>query len=142
MPRRAIHAIEQSECLELLAGEHVGRLVFVDGDGPAALPVVYSMAGKEVVFRSEPGAKIQALHGRPVGFEVDAIDATTHTGWSVLLRGTSREVELDDLPDLLRQFDGDVPLPWKTGVHRVWVAIAPTMVTGRRLSGGLIDEES
>jgi hypothetical protein len=70
-----------------------------------------------------------------VAFEVDHIDYASRSGWSVLVRGTSEEVEMERIPELLRQIDGDVPLPWKTGIHGIWVVITPTTVTGRRMAG-------
>jgi nitroimidazol reductase NimA-like FMN-containing flavoprotein (pyridoxamine 5'-phosphate oxidase superfamily) len=142
MERRELEVIDEVECRHLLGTEHVGRLVFLDHDGPAALPVIYSLAGDEIVFRSQPGSKVNALHGQDIGFEVDVIDAESHSGWSVLARGSSREVPLDDLPELLARFHGDVPLPWKKGVHAIWVAITPRVLTGRRLEGPLIDEDA
>jgi len=90
----------------------------------------------------DPGTKIEALHAHDVAFEVDRVDIESHTGWSVLVRETSREVALDDLPELLRLVDGDVPLPWRKAVHSIWVAITPAQVTGRRLAGELIDEDA
>jgi len=134
MPRRALESIDQEECLALLAQQRVGRLVFVDADGPAALPVIYAMADGEIVFRSEGGSKITAIQDGPVAFEVDEVDHETHAGWSVLVRGESREVELEALPSLVRLFENGAPLPWKKGIHRIWVAITPQIVTGRRLA--------
>ena len=112
--------------------ESVGRLVYVDELGPAAVPVNYALAGHDIVFRSEDGSKIRALREHDVAFEVDHIDDATHSGWSVLVRGTSEEVEFEHLHDFGR-IDGDVPTPWKKGVHKIWVVIRPKTVTGRRL---------
>ena len=134
MTRRALESIDREGCLALLAQQHIGRVVFNDDEGPAALPVIYAVAGGDIVFRSEAGSKIEALKGAVVAFEVDEIDAVTHEGWSVLARGESREVELEQLPALVRQFEDGAPLPWKKGVHNIWVAISPTVVTGRRLA--------
>ena len=41
---------------------------------------------------------------------------------------------METVPDLLRRIHGEVPLPWKKGIHRIWVLITPSTVTGRRLA--------
>ena len=69
-----------------------------------------------------------------MAFEVDHIDEASRSGWGVLVRGASREVEFERLPELLRQIDGGVPTPWKKGIHKIWVVITPKTVTGRRLA--------
>ena len=134
MPRRTLEVLSSDECYALLGQESVGRLIYVDDLGPAAVPVNYALAGQGIVFRSEEGSKISALREHDVAFEVDHIDKASHSGWSVLVRGTSEEVDFEHLPELLRRIDGDVPLPWKKGIHKIWVVITPKIITGRRLA--------
>ena len=134
MPRRALESLEPDECLALLRQQSVGRLVYDDDHGPAAVPVIYALAAGDIVFRSEGGSKIEALRGKVVAFEVDQIDEATHAGWSVLVRGSNREIEFEDLPELLHHLEGGMPAPWKEGIHNIWVAITPKIVTGRRLA--------
>jgi len=105
----------------------------VDELGPAAVPVNYALAGYDIVFRSEAGSKIRALPDHDIAFEVDHVDHATRSGWSVLIRGISEEVEFERLGEVLKEIDGDVPLPWKKGVHKIWVVIKPKTITGRRL---------
>ncbi len=133
MPRRMLEELTWDECFALVAEESVGRLVYVDELGPAAVPVNYALAGHDIVFRSESGSKIRALPDHDVAFEVDHIDHTDHSGWSVLLRGDSEEVDYEQLPGIFQRIDGDVPLPWKKGIHKIWVVIRPKTVTGRSL---------
>jgi nitroimidazol reductase NimA-like FMN-containing flavoprotein (pyridoxamine 5'-phosphate oxidase superfamily) len=126
--------LSRDECFALLGKETVGRLVYSDELGPAAVPVNYAIAGQNIVFRSADGSKMYGSRNGGVAFEVDHIDYASRSGWSVLVRGTSEEVEMERVPELLRQIDGDVPLPWKTGIHRIWVVITPITVTGRRMA--------
>lgn len=135
MPRRALEDLSTDECFALLGKATVGRLVYSDELGPAAVPVNYAVAGQNIVFRSADGSKMHGSRNGGVAFEVDHIDYVSRSGWSVLVRGTSEEVEMERVPELLRQVDGDVPVPWKTGIHRIWVMITPTTVTGRRMAG-------
>jgi len=139
MPSRRLEELSWDECFTLLGQETVGRLVYTDELGPAAVPVNYAVAGQKVVFRSEDGSKVRGLRGGSVAFEVDHIDNANRSGWSVLVRGTSEEVEVEGVPGLLRQMNG-VPLPWKKGIHRIWVVITPKTVTGRRLAGIAFDD--
>ncbi len=122
-------------CFDLLAREKVGRLAFVDGDGPGAVPVNYGLAGDEIVFRVEQRSHLRAVLELAVAFEVDHLESEAGSGWSVLVRGRGREVEPEQVPGLLRRMRGDAPGPWAEGVHNVWVAISPEKVTGRRLTG-------
>ena len=133
MQRRMIEELSWDECMALLAEESVGRLVYVDELGPAAVPVNYALAGHDIVFRSEDGSKIRGLQDHDVAFEVDRIDHAAHSGWSVLVRGTRDVVEFERLAGVLKRIDGDPPLPWKKGIHKIWVVITPTTVTGRSL---------
>ena len=141
MPKRALEDLSWDECFTLLGQETVGRVVYVDDLGPAAVPVNYAVSGHDIVIRSEEGSKVRGLRGHPVAFEVDHIDEASRSGWSVLVRGTSEEVEIDRVPELLRRIGGDgVPVPWKKGIHKIWVVITPKTVTGRRLADYAFDE--
>jgi uncharacterized protein len=135
MPRRILEELSWDECFTLLGQETVGRFVYADELGPAAVPVNYAVAGHSIVFRSEDGSKVRGLGEHVVAFEVDHIDTASRSGWSVLVRGTGEEVEFEGLPEVLRQLDGDVPLPWKKGIHKIWVVITTKTITGRRLAG-------
>jgi nitroimidazol reductase NimA-like FMN-containing flavoprotein (pyridoxamine 5'-phosphate oxidase superfamily) len=135
MPRRTLQDLSRDECFTLLGQQTVGRVVYEDDLGPAAVPVNYAVAGHDIVFRSEEGSKVRGLRRNAVAFEVDNIDQATRSGWSVLVRGTSEEVDVEHVLELLRRIDGDVPLPWKKGIHTIWVVITPSKVTGRRLAG-------
>ena len=134
MPKRVLEDLSPDECFTLLGQETVGRLIYVDDLGPAAVPVNYALAGQGIVFRSADGSKMRASREHNVAFEVDHIDKADHSGWSVLVRGTSEEVEFEHLHELLVRIDGYVPLPWKKGIHKIWVVITPKTVTGRRLA--------
>ncbi len=140
MPKRKLEDLSWDECFALLGQETVGRLVYADDLGPAAVPVNYAVAGHDIVFRSDDGSKVQALREHDVAFEVDHIDHASRSGWSILVRGTSEEVDIERVPELLRRIDGSVPLPWKKGLHKIWVVITPKTVTGRRLAGHAFDD--
>lgn len=134
MTQRVIEELSEEECFDLVGQEMVGRFVFQDAEGPAALPVNYGVAGRQIVFRTEAGSHFREVLQGPVAIEVDHTDAETGKGWSVLLRGSAREVDLNDVPELLGQMGAAFPHPWVEGVHNIWIALTPAKVTGRKLT--------
>ncbi len=81
------------ECRQLLLGTSVGRVVFLDDVGPAALPVNFVLDGNAVLFRTSPHNSLaRHLEGANVAFEVDDFDDYTQSGWSVLVRGVASYV--------------------------------------------------
>lgn len=94
MTQRRLQDLPREACFTLLSQEVVGRLVYVDDLGPVAIPVNYALDAETVVFRIEAGSKARALQG-PVAFEVDQIDHAEKAGWSVLLRGTCHELDIE-----------------------------------------------
>jgi nitroimidazol reductase NimA-like FMN-containing flavoprotein (pyridoxamine 5'-phosphate oxidase superfamily) len=124
--------LTDEECRRLLGERHLGRLAFVDADGPVILPVNYTLDQGSVVFRTDPGSKLDAAAaGATVAFEVDAADERDRTGWSVVVRGRAGEVA--DPADLERL--RALPLyPWAPGAKAHYVRIRPASVTGRRIA--------
>ena len=119
--------LSRAECLELLAGHGVGRIaVATPGASPLIAPVNYLLDGDVVVFRSGPGSKLRALRGTPVSFQLDEIDETRHTGWSVLVKGAAYEATRWETDHL------DLPT-WAPGDRGHWVRVVPAVITGRRL---------
>ena len=133
MTQRELEELSSDACFELLGAGRVGRFVYTDDSGPLAIPVNYAMAGHDIVFRVEGGAKRAAMEQPLVAFEVDHIDDDGKAGWSVLARGPGAEVEIERVPELLREMEGKFPAPWAVGIHNVWLKIVPVTVTGRRL---------
>ena len=134
MTQRVVEELSEQQCLELADGETIARFVFQDSEGPAALPINFGLAGKDIIFRTESGSHfLEVLHG-PVAIEMDSIDTETGMGWSILLRGQGREVPLDAVPELLKQMGDNFPHPWAEGVHNVWIAVTAEKITGRRLT--------
>lgn len=130
LQQATLHDIPRPECLQLLGLARVGRIVYVDDEGPVALPVNFRLDGESVLFRVSPASEMcLRLNDATVSFQVDRLDDFHQTGWSVLVRGTSSYVENEDLPAL----QSTLPLPWARGYRAVYVRIRPTQITGRRL---------
>lgn len=124
------------ECLQLLAGEVVGRIgVVVDGY-PLIVPVNYALDGDTVVIRTQHGTVVSRAAGAKVGFEVDGTDADTKSGWSILIRGEGRALTIDDQNDLIERTKATGVTPWAPGERHLWIRIEPVEITGRRIHPG------
>lgn len=134
MTQRVIETLSQAECFDLIGDETIGRFVFHDTEGLAALPVNFGLAGEQVIFRTDVGSHLREVLSGPVAFEIDHADPDSGEGWSVLIRGDAEELSLEQVHELLHRTHGTVPHPWAEGVHNIWVAITPGKVTGRRLA--------
>lgn len=133
MSQRQVERLSEGECLALLGRSEVGRLVYHDGVGPAALPVNFAMVGGDILIRVSGGAMRQAVSQPTLGFEVDELVPDQRSAWSVLVRGGAEEVPQEQLPHLFRDEGAGSPSPWALGVHNVWIRLRPRVVTGRRL---------
>lgn len=131
MEEPRIVELSEAECWDRLAGQRVGRLAVSVANKPDIFPVNYRLDGHQVVVRTAPGFKLAAaVLGSGVAFEVDQLDEEAHTGWSVVVHGTAREVE--SVEDLLDAQDLGVD-PWAGGQKNHFIRIAPTEVTGREI---------
>ena len=129
--RTGVEIIDRAGCLELLAGEVVGRVGILEGTGPLVLPVNYGLHGDHIVFRTGPGSKLAASHGSLGCFEVDSFDRSTRSGWSVVVRGRLEEVGSFDrtLAEV-----ADLAEPWLGKAQRPHVIrLVPTIISGRRV---------
>ena len=127
------------ECLGLLSAHEVGRLCVVNDGYPVALPVNYRVVpdgegGAAFVVRTRPGSVLDQSETK-AGFEIDGIDSSTHTGWSVIVRGTLHHADASITPPWLRSWD---PRPW-VGDRDSWLYLTPREVTGRRLVGAVVE---
>ena len=90
--------LTRSECLRLLAGDVIGRVVFTDSALPTVQPVNYVLDDEEIIFRTANGSKLAAAtRNAVVAFQLDHFDTTTRSGWSVLGVGEAYEV-VDPVP--------------------------------------------
>ncbi len=129
-----IEELTREECLQLLQYKSfVGRVAFVVDGQPVVLPVNYLAETDSLVFCTGPGSKLSHLAGgAPVAFEVDDSRPLYNAGWSVLVRGTAREITDARELDLLRRG----PLrSWATSASEHWIRISIDDISGRRIPG-------
>ncbi len=131
-PQTRVLELNRAEAIELLQlHAYVGRIGFVVDGRPMILPVNYLADDASIVFCTEPGTKLSAIGGgASVVFEVDDSRPLYHAGWSVVVRGTAREITDQSRLDELRRG----PLhSWATRSTAHWVEISIDEVTGRRI---------
>jgi nitroimidazol reductase NimA-like FMN-containing flavoprotein (pyridoxamine 5'-phosphate oxidase superfamily) len=120
------------DCLALLGAHRFGRVGVVVAEKPMVFPVNYLLDGDTVVFRTGVGTKLSGAALGHVCFEIDGIDESERTGWSVIVQGVGHEITeaIDQRSTDLRELEVQ---PWVPGEHAHWVAIQPESITGRRL---------
>ncbi len=86
--RGSLQELSSRECFELLAQKVVGRVAYVNDDGPVVLPVNYVVDKGSILFRTSAASSLAAhVRDGTIAFQVDEADEVTESGWSVLLRG-------------------------------------------------------
>lgn len=127
----SIQVLNENQCLALLNCHEMGRIAFEFQGRIEIFPVNYGVDGAVIVFRTNPGTKLEAVPKSTVAFEVDGWDSESGTGWSVIARGLAEEVttNIGRVAEHLRA----VPVhPVAPGERFHWVGIKPTEVTGRQ----------
>jgi hypothetical protein len=120
--------LSASDSWALLRQARVGRLALVVDCHPDIFPVNHVVDHGTVVFRTAAGTKLAGAVGHTVAFEVDGFDIRTATAWSVVLKGTAKEViRLYDVLDV-----SELPLfPWHSAPKPHFIRIQPDSITGR-----------
>jgi uncharacterized protein len=112
-----------------LRGAAVGRLAVVVDGRPDIFPVNFLVDHGSVVFRTAAGTKLDAAVGQAVAFEADGYETDAGEAWSVVVKGTAREVEeIDEVIAAL-----ELPLsPWHSSRKPRIIRIVPEDISGRR----------
>jgi nitroimidazol reductase NimA-like FMN-containing flavoprotein (pyridoxamine 5'-phosphate oxidase superfamily) len=127
-----LELLTERQCADLLRDASFGRIGVTIAGLPVILPVNYVFAEGALVFRTGEGTQLQAATERAVvAFEVDAYDAATRAGWSVLVIG--RSVQVTD-PAELAQIEMTDLAPAAGGARHNCVRVEPEMITGRRIA--------
>ena len=120
------------ECRRLIAPGGIGRIGFTTASGPVVLPVNFAVVAGSIAVRTGGGTMIGAHAGdNQVAFEIDHIDEALSQGWSVLVRGQAHRVLQPAELRHLREQAGICP--WPGGDREVYLRIAPSQITGRRI---------
>lgn len=121
-----LQTLSVEECWRLIATTSVGRFAANRHRvGPLVVPVNYVIDDGCLVFRTGPGAKLDAVSRGVAVIQVDEIDPLHHTGWSVMVEGTTRW--------LYEEQDPTVVESWAPGHRPHVVRLTPVRVSGRRI---------
>jgi nitroimidazol reductase NimA-like FMN-containing flavoprotein (pyridoxamine 5'-phosphate oxidase superfamily) len=130
--RTGIEVLSRETCLELLAGEVVGRVGVASHGAPRILPVNYVLDGDAVVFRTAAGTKLDDGPRAPACFEIDHFDRESRTGWSVVVLGRLEEVtQYDRTWNHVQELPID---PWAAGDKDHVLRLRPDVISGRRIA--------
>jgi len=127
----ALQTLSPVECFDLLEPGGVGRVAFISAGEIVILPVNFAMARNSIVFRTAPDTLLAVYADAKVSFEADLLDDALHEGWSVLVLGHAHKVT--DERDIKHLEDRTHLKPWAAGARDVYVRIAPTRISGRRI---------
>ena len=132
MTDNTLDHLSTDTCIDLLRIHSVGRISVIAEGFPVVFPVNYRL----VEFRSAPWILIRTRPGNIVdqagvnaAFEIDSIDVSHSTGWSVLVSGLLSHLDHATIDRIKDEFD---PQPWLTG-RDAWLVLKPIQITGRRL---------
>ena len=129
--RRALRTLSPAECFDLLEPGGIGRVGFNAADGIMMLPVNFAVSGKSIVFRTAPDTLLAVYADGRVSFEADHQDETLREGWSVLVHGHAHRITDEGE---VKKLEARTNLePWAAGSRDVYVRIAPTRISGRRV---------
>ncbi|MGE2719278.1 pyridoxamine 5'-phosphate oxidase family protein [Mycolicibacterium celeriflavum] len=127
---RELETLNRRQCLDLLQGVRVGRLVFTEDALPAVQPVNFRLWHDDIVIRVAGGPKLAAAtDNQVVAFQTDELDPDLRTGWSVTVVGHAEPVT--DVDEML-ELSGTFIQPWVDGRRDHFVRIRTEKMTGRR----------
>lgn len=128
--------LDEAECWALVGSRTVGRFAANRaGLSPLVVPVNYLVTGggREIVFRTGAGSKLNAASVGLVGLQVDDIDPTHHTGWSVHVEGRA---------SWLYEEQDDTPVEtWAPGNRPYVIRLTATRISGRRIHFDQLDTD-
>lgn len=133
--RLTLISMTDDECREALNGHSFGRLAFALDDGPTVLPINYAYVNDRIVMRTALGSKLSFAPMTAVAFEIDEVNETRTSGWSVVARGHAFDITsaLDEESEDLRALPFT---PWLSGEKANVLKINVRELTGRKFGVG------
>jgi hypothetical protein len=116
--------LDTQQCLRLMAGMTVGRVVYTLNAMPAVLPVRFRFDPDGSVVLAEGSATelARAVDGTVIAFETGEVSGTDGSGWSVTVLGRASAVPV---PASGTEFTA--------GADQFLIRLRPEVVTGRLL---------
>lgn len=130
-----VAVLSSAECYQLLGTRQFGRIGVIAGYYPLILPMNYAVDHHIVLVRARLELELDSAQHANVTFQVDDIDESTRSGWSVLIRGHAEELTADHRQPIAKRTRTRVQ-PWAPGDGFRWVRIIPHGILGRRIQPG------
>src|SRR4029077_16070040 len=109
------------DCWHLIESAEISRVAWNGPRGVSVVPVNHVVADGALWFRTNPSSALaRECSGQWVAAEIDSLDPTTRTGWSVGVRGVAELVESGDAPEHLAEFR-----VWPGDVRSMYVRVDP-----------------
>jgi nitroimidazol reductase NimA-like FMN-containing flavoprotein (pyridoxamine 5'-phosphate oxidase superfamily) len=133
----ALEELDEAECMRLITGGGIGRLVFAGRYDLTVLPVNYKLYNGAILFRTaqhgttDEDLRTGIAHAEyRVAFEIDEFDSAAREGWSVLVQGPAHHLDSDSERAEAAAAGVD---PWPGGEKEHFISITPARITGRRI---------
>jgi hypothetical protein len=116
--------LSTQQCLALMAGMTVGRIVYTSHAMPAVLPVRFRIDtdGAVVLDEGAESELVRAVDGAVIAFETGEVSGADGNGWSVTVLGRA---DVTPAPPTGPGHPADA--------DQVLIRIRPEVVTGRRI---------
>ena len=125
-----LQELSVEECWKLAPANGLARIGWNAPGGPVVIPVNHVVHDDTLWIRTSAHSSMaEQVDESQIAVLVDDIDAETHLGWSVQLKGRAavyyREEQVPEEVRTLRT--------WPAGPRPLWIKLAPSDVNGRRL---------
>jgi hypothetical protein len=109
--------------------------------GPRIFPVNYVCEGGDsIVFRTSPSSTLGTFAwGTEVAFQVDELDWTTSSGWSV--EAVGRPVVVHDPVEIAELRGHGEPHPWAGGSREMFIRLRWKEIAGRSVGTAPLPQE-
>ena len=130
---RTFANLDAAACWRLVGDHGVGRVVFASDTCPQVIPTSYDAISGTAYFRAPTFGDLARRADRHViSLQVDDIDPSTLTGWSVQMSGEAHRVE--DAATRASVWSLGRPHTWFLGAQTQWIAITVDHVQGQGVS--------
>ena len=128
-----LEVLTYDECLALLGSGGVGRLAWAEPDRVVVVPVNFAWDGDAIVFRTDPGQKVDGMQFQRIAFRDRRVRRGPPRGlerpsqWHSPAHGPRRlaQSRQDTCPARARTLG--------SGSKEQWMRLVPDRLTGRRL---------
>ncbi|RSM63010.1 pyridoxamine 5'-phosphate oxidase family protein [Amycolatopsis sp. WAC 01376] len=129
-----LEMLDREQCLSLLAGVGLGRVVFTSRALPAIQPARFALHHGAIVVRTpSQSALFAGILDSVVAFAVDEFSADLGKGWFVTVLGRAAEVRD---PIVIAELETLPLCCWTGQADARYLRIPVESVTGRRILGG------